>query len=91
MQRLLIFFLCLMVILGMSGCGGSNSSGWQEQYDLGVRYLSEGNYEEAIITFAEVIKINPKCAEAYIGIADAYQAMGDLENAKKIGGGDFAR
>ena len=30
---------------------------WQEQYDLGVQYLSKGTYEEAIIVFAAAIEI----------------------------------
>lgn len=57
---------------------------WQEQYDLGVRYLSEGNYEEAIIAFTVAIEINPKRAEAYERLADAYAALGDIENAVEI-------
>lgn len=42
------------------------------QYDLGIRYLSEGNYEEAIIAFSAAIKIDPKQASAYIARGDAY-------------------
>ena len=40
---------------------------WQEQYDLGVRYLAEGNYEEAIIAFTAAIEIDPNRVEAYMG------------------------
>lgn len=39
---------------------------------MGVRYLSEGNYEEAIIAFTAAIEIDPKRAEAYVGRGDAY-------------------
>ena len=52
---------------------------WQEQYDLGVRYLSEGNYEEAVIAFTAAIEIDPKRAEAYVGRGDAYVASGETE------------
>lgn len=52
---------------------------WQEQYDLGVRYLSEGNYEEAIIAFTAAIEINPKQALAYVGRGDAYVGLGETE------------
>lgn len=45
---------------------------WQEQYDLGVRYLSEGNYEEAIIAFSAAIGIDPKQAENYLGLTELY-------------------
>ena len=52
-------------------------SSWQEQYDLGIRFLSEGNYEEAIIAFTAAIEIDPRRAEAYVGRGDAYIRNGD--------------
>ena len=51
---------------------------WQEQYDLGVRYLSEGNYKEAIIAFTAAIEIDPKQAPAYVGRGDAYVGVGRM-------------
>lgn len=67
------WLLIFLSILLLAGCGKSNSpTTWQEQYDLGVRYLSEGNYEEAIIAFTAAIEIDPKRAEAYVGRGDAY-------------------
>lgn len=61
-----------ILILLLTACGQSQEVRWQEQYDLGVRYLSEGNYEEAIIAFTAAIEIDPKRAEAYVGRGDAY-------------------
>ncbi len=55
---------------------------WQSQYDLGVRYLNEGNYEEAIIAFSAAIKIDPKRAPAYVGRGDAYVGMLDTDIAQ---------
>jgi tetratricopeptide (TPR) repeat protein len=52
---------------------------WQEQYDLGVRYLSEGNYKEAIIAFTAAIEIDPKQAPAYVSRGDAYVRSGETE------------
>ncbi len=52
---------------------------WQEQYDLGVRYLSEGNYQEAIIAFTAAIEIDPKRAPAYVGRGDAYVKSGETD------------
>ena len=57
---------------------------WQEQYDLGVRYLSEGNYKEAILAFTKVIQIEPANVKAYLGLSEAYYQQGDLEAAKDI-------
>lgn len=50
---------------------------WQAQYDLGVRYLSEGNYEEAIIAFTAAIEIESMRAESYLGRAQAYDKLND--------------
>ena len=47
---------------------------------MGIRYLSEGNYEEAIIAFTAAIEIDPKRAEAYIGRGDAYVGSGETED-----------
>ena len=56
--------LVLMLMILLTACGQNAKTKWQEQYDLGVRYLSEGNYEEAIIAFTAAIEIDPKRYEA---------------------------
>lgn len=61
-----------------------NTLSWQEQYDLGMRYLADGNYEEAIIAFNAAIKIDPKRSEVYLGLAYAYIGQGDYDAAKQI-------
>ena len=73
----------LLVILLLCGCGETPKT-WQEEYDLGVRYLSEGNYEEAILAFEAAIEIDPKRAEAYLSLADVYVAQGDLDAAREV-------
>lgn len=42
--------------------------------DLGIKYLSEGNYEEAIIAFTAAIDIDPNNTDAYLGRARTYVA-----------------
>ncbi len=79
-KQLKLVVAALATLLLFSGCVGNSRTEaiedetptWQEQYDLGVRYLSEGNYEEAIIAFTAAIEIDPKQAPAYIGRGDAY-------------------
>lgn len=56
---------------------GRNTSSWQEQYDLGVRYLSEGKYSEAIIAFTSAISIDDRRAPAYEGRGDAWFGMAE--------------
>ena len=81
MKKITAIFITLALIMGLCACSQSASTAWQEQYDLGVRYLSEGNYREAIIAFQAAIEIDPRHAEAYEKLADAYLALGDLDSA----------
>lgn len=66
MKKWMWTILPLILIAFLLGCRSSEADGqpspasWQEQYDLGVRYLSEGNYEEAILAFTAAIEIDPK-------------------------------
>lgn len=73
--------LCLLLaLLGLlSACSAHSEAAaekaaptWQSQYDLGVRYLSNGNYEEAILAFNAAIEIDPKNAETYEQRGNAY-------------------
>ena len=84
MRYITSLLLIIALMIGLVGCGNDATLTWQEQYDLGVRYLSEGNYEEAIIAFTAAIEIDPKRAEAYEKAAEAYVGLGDLENALAI-------
>ena len=61
MKRAIGAMLSVILLFGLCACGKKETAAtWQEQYDLGVRYLSEGNYEEAIIAFTAAIEIDPK-------------------------------
>ena len=50
---------------------------WKDQYDLGIRLLNEGRYEDAILAFTAAIQINPKSAQAYVSRANAYLSWAD--------------
>lgn len=73
--------LCLALFLALAACGKSAQEKWQEQYDLGMKYLLEENYEEAVVAFTAAIEIDEKKPEAYISLAEVYQAQEDWENA----------
>ena len=84
-KRIFSLMLAVALILGICACGQkAEVSTWQEQYDLGVRYLSEGNYEEAIIAFTAAIEIDSKRAEGYLGLADAYAAQDNIIQAIQV-------
>ena len=86
MKRTFCVIAVLLLALSLCGCAQKAPEGptWQEQYDLGVKYLSEGNYEEAIIAFNAAIEIDPKRPEAYIGLADVHTARGDTMAAMDV-------
>lgn len=89
MKRTALKAMVLILCLILTACRGTNIEPeesvavltWQEQYDLGVRYLSEGNYQEAVIAFTAAIEIDPKQSKAYVGLADSYIGLGDYEKA----------
>ena len=82
MKRIAAFLLTALLLLSLAACGGKGS--WQEQYDLGMRYLNEGSYQEAVIAFEAAIEIDPKRPEAYLGAAEAYVGLGDYVSAAEI-------
>ena len=43
-----------------------------EQLELGNKYLTEANYEQAIVAFNKVIELDPKIFEAYEKAAEVY-------------------
>ena len=78
MKKLLLPFLFIIAV-SLISCSQNQEAKWREQYDLGVRYLSEGNYEEAIIAFTAAIEIDAKRPDGFIGRGDAYALSGDTK------------
>ena len=88
MKRVFSLLLVLALTLSLCACG-DNSAKWQEQYDLGQKYLTDGNYEEAILAFTAAIEIDPKRAPAYVGRGDAYLGRGSDEESLTAAFADF--
>ena len=82
MKRFTALLLTGLLLLSLIACGAKGA--WQEQYDLGMRYLNEGNYQEAVIAFEAAIEIDPKRPEAYLGAAEAYMGLGDTDSARRV-------
>ena len=55
-----------------------------EQLSLGEKYLSELNYEQAIAAYELAIEIDPKSADAYLGLAEVYEEMGEFDKAIEV-------
>ena len=81
-----ILLVCLVFVLTACSTGAKT---WQDHYNLGMRYLSEGNYEEAILSFTAAIEIDAKRIEAFIGRGDAYFAFDELEEHFESAIADF--
>ena len=79
-----------LLLITLASCGQKTPI-WQEQYDLGVCYLSEGNYEEAIIAFTAAIEIDPKQAPVYVGRGNAYVLSGETEDNLSAAKADYEK
>nr|WP_288827885.1 tetratricopeptide repeat protein [uncultured Clostridium sp.] len=90
--RFKVLLIVLFLILGFVGgiCLAVLSSDKVDSYlsgrklSLGDRYLNEQEYEKAILAYQSAIKIDPRQVEAYIGMANAYEGLENLEKAAEL-------
>ena len=68
----------------MVGCEKSVEKQIAEQLELGNKYLTEANYEQAIVVFNKVIELDPKQVIAYEKLADSYIGLDKKEEAVDI-------
>jgi len=61
---------------------GSTEVRTQKNLDLAVKYVSENDFEKAILAYNEAIKIDPKEVEAYQGLARVYTIQGKYAEAQ---------
>lgn len=83
MKKLLSFILAVVLMVTSAGCSNAEAR-WQEQYDLGIKFVNEAKYEEAILSFTKALEIDPKQPVVYIRLADAYIAAGNNRGAVDI-------
>lgn len=76
--------LCVLLVAVLVVSGGNSGRRLQEQLRLGEKYLTELDYEQAIAAYRAAIEIDPKCEEAYLGLADVYVAKGEPEQAAVV-------
>ena len=78
---IILIVIIIAVAAGVIIFNSTDGARFRKQLNLGQRYLSEMNYEEAVVAFNQAIEINPRNADAYLGLADAYIGLGDEEAA----------
>lgn len=76
--------LLISIFLYMVVFGGVDRIRLSRLCDLGDRYLSELDFEQAVASYQAAIEIDPKCEEAYLGLAEVYIEQGEYEKAAEI-------
>ena len=90
-KKNIIIVIAVAIVLIVGGVtavavttNGFDFTGIRTTLQLADRYLSEQNYEQAIIEFEKVLEIEPMNVDAYLGLAEAYVALGETDKAVKI-------
>ncbi len=73
---LLLAVGAVILIFALKG-KGAGSSELKEKLSLAERYLDELDYERAVAAYKAAIGIDPKCEEAYTGLAEAAEKLAD--------------
>lgn len=72
-----------VIIVGLILSGSKNRE-LKHQLDLGQKYLTEMNYEQAVATYKQAIELDRFNTEAYLGLAEAYLGLEKYEEAEKV-------
>ncbi len=89
-RKIIILIIAALVTLGTTataitlGINYSISSRLSNALEAAQRFLSEQNYEQAILEFRAAIELDPLCVEAYLGLADAYIGLGKTDKAIEV-------
>lgn len=69
----------LAVVVIASLVGGSDTRRLKKQIDRGSSYVQKEDYTQAVNAYGQALEIDPTKAEAYLGLARAYEGAGDYE------------
>ncbi len=85
---IIIIVAVLLIISSVTAIAVTNYNSVSNRTTRGIelaeRYLNEQNYEQAIIEFQKVLEIEPMNVDAYLGLADVYEEMGDIDKVVEI-------
>ncbi len=57
---------------------------WQGNYDLGVQFVKDERYQDAIAAFREAIAIDPAQPDVYLSLAELYVIIDEPETAIEV-------
>lgn len=82
-KRKLALFTAVFLFAMISACS-QKAVDIAKEMERGQKFLTEMNYEDAIITFSRVIEIEPRNMEANRMLASAYEQSGKREQAAAV-------
>ena len=88
-SKVIFLGLILIITVGITTIvlitsGSSVEKRLKKQLSLGERYISEMEYEKAVVAYKKAVEINPKNVDANIGLAEAYAGSGDDKKAREL-------
>ncbi|MCD7785523.1 MAG: carboxypeptidase regulatory-like domain-containing protein [Oscillospiraceae bacterium] len=82
MKRVFAIILSVALIMTLfTSCIQVNQALSIAYLNIGEKYLTDLNYEKAIVCFNKLIEVEPRNSSAYLGLAEAYVAVDDVESA----------
>ena len=82
-KKKLALFTAVLLSAMISACS-QKAVDIAREMERGQKFLTEMNYEDAIITFSRVISVEPRNMEANRMLAAAYEQSGDKEKAAAV-------
>ncbi|MBQ5320190.1 MAG: tetratricopeptide repeat protein [Oscillospiraceae bacterium] len=79
-----VMILILITVGLIIGVSGRNSVTTTDRIAQASKYFEMMDYDKTIAIYNEIISADSTCAEAYIGLAEAYAAKGNMPKAAEI-------
>ena len=77
----------IAVLTLLTACGNK----WEKHYELGTKYLNDGNYQEAVVEFTAAIELDAKKLDAYEQRANTYLLLAEMDKTARAEFTELAR
>lgn len=74
----------ITTVIAINAANGESDREIKEMLQIGYHFLEDMNYEQAVVSFENIISIDKKSVPAYSGCAIAYVGLNNVENAARI-------